>query len=110
MRLSDVKGERTLDVIADLVDPVANIATDEKVLAAIKGGKGDTAASLKAVVPMLLKTHKEDVLAILAAIKGVTPKKYAADMTLASVLGDCYELLTDSEFLGFLSSQAPSAE
>ncbi len=29
MRLSDIKGERTLDVIADIIDPIANIAEDE---------------------------------------------------------------------------------
>ena len=30
MRLSDVKGERTLDVIADIIDPIANIAEDKE--------------------------------------------------------------------------------
>lgn len=110
MRLSDVRGERTLDVIADLVEPVANIATDEDVVAAVKSGGGDIAASLRAVVPSLLKEHRADVLAILATIEGVTPDEYAADMTLASVLGDCYELLTDSEFLSFLSLQEASGE
>ena len=28
MKLSDIKGERTLDVIADIIDPIANIAED----------------------------------------------------------------------------------
>ena len=27
MRLSDIKGERVFDVIADIIDPIANIAT-----------------------------------------------------------------------------------
>ena len=29
MKLSDIKGERTLDVIAEIIDPVANIAEDK---------------------------------------------------------------------------------
>ena len=29
MRLSDIKGERTLDVIAEIIEPIANIAEDE---------------------------------------------------------------------------------
>ena len=29
MKLSDIKGERTLDVIAELIDPISNIASDK---------------------------------------------------------------------------------
>lgn len=110
MRLSDVKGERTLDVIAELVEPVANIASDKKVVEALKSGNGEVAATMRSFVPALLKTHRKEVLLILATIKGVTVKEYTADMTMASVLADCYELLTDSEFLGFLSSPEQTAE
>ena len=33
MRLSDVRGDRTLDVIADLIDPISEIASDEEAVA-----------------------------------------------------------------------------
>ena len=29
MKLSDIKGERTLDVIAEIIEPIANIAADQ---------------------------------------------------------------------------------
>ena len=29
MRLSDIQGDRVFDVIADIIDPVANIAEDD---------------------------------------------------------------------------------
>ena len=29
MRLSDIQGERVFDVIADIIDPIANIAEDD---------------------------------------------------------------------------------
>lgn len=31
MKLSDIKGDRVLDVIADVIDPIANIAQDRDV-------------------------------------------------------------------------------
>lgn len=30
MKLSDIQGDRVFDVIADIIDPIANIAEDEK--------------------------------------------------------------------------------
>ncbi len=113
MRLSDVKGERTLDVIADLVEPIARIAEDEEAMAFFKPKKpkkGQTNAEafaqrMRQAIPVLIRAHKEDLVEILATIKGVTPKEYVSDMTLANVVGDVFELLTDEEFLAFLPSQ-----
>ena len=39
MRLSDVRGERTLDVIADLIGPIAEIASDEEAAALFRREK-----------------------------------------------------------------------
>ena len=36
MKLSDVKGERTIEVIAEIIDPIANIAEDEEASAMFK--------------------------------------------------------------------------
>lgn len=118
MRLSDIKGERVLDVIADLVDPIANIAQDKEALAFFKPEppkKGQTASEafaerMKKAVPVLLRTHKDDLVAILSTIKGVDRAEYVEQMTLANVVGDVFELLTDEEFLAFLPSSALTGE
>ena len=39
MRLSNVKGERTFDVIAELIDPIYNIAMDPEAAAMFKREK-----------------------------------------------------------------------
>ena len=39
MRLSDIKGDRTLEVIAEIIDPIANIAEDEEASAMFKREK-----------------------------------------------------------------------
>lgn len=103
MKLSEVKGERTLDVIAEIIEPIVRIAQDERVSQGLSSAKGDAGAAAAALVPLIFKEHKEDVVAILASINGMTPEEYADGMTVASVLGDMYEVLTDGELLGFLA-------
>lgn len=102
MRLSDVKGERCLEVVADVIEPISNIANDPDFKKAVKSG-GSQAAMLAKAAPTLIKGHKDDIVAILAAVEGVSPAEYAEGMTMAGLLKDAYELLTDEELLGFLS-------
>jgi hypothetical protein len=111
MKLSDVKGSRTFEVIADIVVPIANISEDDTVMELFdrreipEGMDKRTfiAERIKTSVPCLVRDHKSDVLAILAAIEGVDTDEYENGLTLAKLVGDLYELVTDDEFLAFLS-------
>lgn len=115
MRLSDIKGERTLDVIADLIEPIANIASDEEAAKMFKrekapGGIDPRAFAverLKKGVPSLLKGHKKDVIVILATIEGIPPEEYVANMNLAKLAKDCFDLITDEEFSNLFISAMP---
>lgn len=112
MKLSDVKGERVFDVIADIIDPIASIASDETASAMFRREKcpeGMTAAQFVAErvrksAPVLLKTYKHDIVTILSAIEGTDPKEYADSLNLAKLLRDAAELLTDSTFLELFTS------
>lgn len=115
MRLSDIKGERTLEVIADIIDPIANIAEDEEASALFKREKlpdGMTAKKFllqraRKAAPALLKGHKEDIIAILSAIEGTPPEKYAGSLSLVKLIKDTVELLTDEAFGAlFISAQS----
>lgn len=114
MRLSDIKGERALDVIADLIEPICSIAQDEGVKALMKkqalpqdaAPRAFAVDRLRKHVPALIKTHKADVIAILATIEGVTAEEYAQRLTLSKLLCDCVSLLNDTEFIElFISAQ-----
>lgn len=114
MRLSDIKGERTLDVIADIIDPIANIAEDETASALFKREKlpeGVTAKKFllqraKKAVPALLKGHKGDIIAILSTIEGTTPVEYAGTLNLVKLMKDTIDLLSDEAFTElFISAQ-----
>lgn len=112
MKLSDIKGDRVLDVIADIIDPIANIAQDKDAAAMFKREavpegmepREFFAARMRAGMPALLKGHKSDIIAILAAIEGVAPEQYAASLNLAKLFTDVMELVNDNAFLDFLSS------
>lgn len=115
MRLSDIQGERVFDVIADIIDPIANIAEDEAASALFKREKlpkGMTAKAfmtqrVRKALPALLKAHKDDIIAILAAIEGVSVDEYKGALNFAKLLHDAAELLTDDAF-GALFTSAQS--
>ena len=115
MRLSDVKGDRVFDVIADIIDPIANIASDETASALFKREKLPDGMTAKAfllerarkAIPALLKVHKSDIITVLATIEGVSADDYRASLTLAKLMQDTAELLTDEAFGElFISAQS----
>lgn len=118
MRLSDIKGERVFDVIADIIDPVAAIATSKEVKALRKGGtrpKNVTPEQhavnlLRKNLPTLIRSHKGDVIKVLATIEGVTTEEYADSLTLPKLIADATELVSDEVFMDFLASAAPRTE
>lgn len=115
MKLSDIHGERVFDVIADIIDPIANIAEDEKASAMFRREKlpeGMTAKQfatqrVRKELPALLKGHKGDIIAILAAIEGVSAESYKGALNLVKLMRDTAELMTDDAFTAlFLSAQS----
>lgn len=113
MKLSDIKGDRVLDVIADIIDPIANMVQDKDVAAMFKReavpdgmeARDFFAKRMRKGLPVLLKSHKTDIIAVMAAIEGVTPGQYAASLDFPKLFTDVMELVTDDAFLNFLSSQ-----
>ena len=113
MKLSNIKGDRVLDVIADIIDPIANMVQDKDVVAmferkAVPDGmeaRDFFAERMCKGLPVLLKGHKADIIAIMAAIEGVTPEQYAESLDFPKLFTDVMELVTDDAFLDFLSSQ-----
>lgn len=112
MKLSDIKGDRVLDVIADVIDPIANMVQDKDVAAMFKReavpdgmeARDFFAKRMRKGLPVLLKSHKADIIAVMAAIEGVTPGQYAASLDFPKLFTDVMELVTDDAFLDFLSS------
>lgn len=109
MKLSEIKGERVFDVIADVIDPIVSIAEDEDAAAlfkpqALPEGMEPWEFFLQRVrrsLPPLMRNHKEDFVTIIASINGVSREEYAQNVTMASLLSDIIELVTDQELVSF---------
>lgn len=115
MRLSDIQGERVFDVIADIIDPVANIAQDNAASALFRRERLPEGMTVKNFLvwrarkslPVLFKEHKGDIIAILAAIEGVSEEQYKSELTIVKLMQDATELLSDEAFGAlFLSAQS----
>ena len=112
MKLSDIKGTRTLDVIANVIEPICNIAEDDEAATLFKREKlpdGMTVKKFllqraKTCIPVLLRDHKQDLIAIFAAIEGVTLNEYGDELDLPKLFKDFVELLTDDVFRTFFIS------
>ena len=113
MKLSDIKGERAVEVIADLIEPIANIASDKECadLFSVKPVNGEnknvTARKhLVKKVPLLLKTHKRDVIKIIATIDG----KSVEEMNLFSITAALIGIVQDEALIELFTSAARSVE
>lgn len=111
MRLSDINGERTFEVIADIIEPACNIAQDPVASSIFKGEKrpkGMTTEQFammraKKYIPALLKGHKDDLVTIFATLEGVSKEEYLEGLTLAKLIGSVAEMLNDEELVAFFS-------
>lgn len=70
-KLSEIKGEEALDVLADIIEPAAEIFSDENVKNAVKNEKSKVKA-----VKIILKDHKKAILALMAALEETPVEEY----------------------------------
>lgn len=113
MKLSEINGERAVEVIADLIEPIANIATDKECadLFSVKPVKDEdkkvTARKhLVKKVPALLKSHKQDVIKIIATLDG----KSVNDMNVFSITAALIGFVQDEALIELFTSAARSVE
>lgn len=96
MKLSEVKGEAALDLLADIIEPATSILADPKVQKAIKKD------NKMVVIKLILKDHKKAVIEIMAAMDGVPVSEYKVNiLTLPMKL---LEIMNDEELVSFFTS------
>lgn len=71
LKLSEIKGDDAIDVIADILDPVAVMLADKEVEKTIKS---KVPVIVKAQV--ILKRQKKAILEVLAILNQVDPKEF----------------------------------
>ena len=104
MKLSDYKGEEALDVLADIIEPLANIITDEEIQALAKDDK----TPILAMVKPAIKNHKKDLIEVLARLENVSVEEYKETMNLITLPKQVLELLNEPEVHDLFFSQEQS--
>ena len=111
MKLSEIKGERVFDVVADIIDPVISIAMDKDAAAIFERRpcpEGMTPTEfvlsrIKESLPKLVRSHKGELVTIMASVNDMTPAQYEEGLTFPKLIKDLTDLFTDEEFLGFFA-------
>ena len=111
MKLSEIKGEQAIEVIADLIEPITNIATDKNCADTFKATKNEgesreeaAARNIKAKIPYLLKSHKKDVANIVGILEGKNPE----ELNILQIFKGALELLNDKALMQLFSSAVPT--
>lgn len=111
MKLSELKGERAVEVIADLIAPIVNLSQDwsnMKVSADYrKENESDDEVAIRAFkdkIPGILKSHKEDILTILCTLN----EKNKDELSVVDIINGAMDLTNDKDFMSlFLSVARP---
>ena len=113
MKLSQIKGADAIDVLARIIQPIANIALDKDALNEIKlkpvEKEGKTPEQIRALaimrirdaIPAMLGEHRMDICEIIAAINGKTLDEYINELDFDKLVKDCMDLFTDNELFSF---------
>lgn len=72
-KLSEIKGEEALDVLAEILVPITTIANDEEV-------KNGFETNIAKCVSIALKKYKSEVMDMLAAIDGKPKEELEIDL------------------------------
>lgn len=98
MKISEFKGQKSIELLADIATPAIAIMSDETIKNA--WAKEQNTAKLASII---LKKHSKSIIEILAALNETTVKKYN-EKNLMQILNDVIELLNDEELLSFFQS------
>lgn len=99
MKLSEYKNEDALELLADILDPLAEIMTDPK----IREFSKDKKANRMQVIQYLLKNHAKSIIAVFARIDNTPVEKF--DANILSMTTKLLEVFNDKDFIDFFRSQ-----
>lgn len=114
MKISEMNTDQLSDALVELTDPISNIAKDEELNKALnelseKRQKKEITmpfqeglSIIKAFVPALLKRHRQEVYAVLAALTGKSAAEIAGQNGFKTILEARHVI--DKELIDFFKS------
>ena len=109
MKLSEVKGEKALDMLADLIEPIMEIIEDKEVSKILESRHDkDKADSTKIIlgraVSAAIKNHKKAVITILATLDDIPVDQY--ECNLLSLPKKMMDIINDPAIFDLFTSQS----
>ena len=102
MKFNELKNEQAIEALADMFDPIVEIASDEAIKSAARSDNRIL------VVKLMLKNHSRSVFELMAASEGTPVDEYECNiLTLPAKL---MELFNRPEFGFLFPSQSQKAE
>lgn len=105
MKLLEATGTDAIEMLADLFDPITEIASDEMILKCIQTGQKAKA------IKFALKRHAKSIVEIMAICEGVPAEEYKP--SVPELPGKLLEIVNHPEIAKLFSSQvqteAPSS-
>ena len=110
MKISEMNNEQAADAMIKLAEPISHLMEDEATMNLLRemqnGQKGEGGVAyfgrmLPKIVPFLMKDHKNDVFAIVAALT-LRPVSAVGKMNFMQTVREIRESI-DEDFLGFFT-------
>ena len=96
-KLSEFKNEDALDLLADIIDPLAKIFSDKKFEKVFKKG------NKLEIAKYLLKNRQKEILIVLARLEDVPLNEY--EINVFSLPIKIMEVLSDEDLIRFFAQQ-----
>ena len=103
MRLSDFENEDALDLLADIIEPMSEIMSDQNIVKTYKSGK-----PMMFTVAEILRTHKQSTIEIVAAMHKEKPEKIK--FNVITLTKDILDILNDTQIQQVFTLQSQTQE
>lgn len=105
MKLSEIKGEKAIEVFADLLDPVGKILTDEEIVKAFRNDE-----SRIVIVQKMLKRHAKEVIEAMAIIDGTPVEEFKENVDFLTLPSKLMDFFNDEAVSKLFTSQGQKEE
>ena len=103
MKLSEIKGEKAIDAMADLLEPLSVMFADPEIQKSIKNEEPKLL-----LVKKILKAHKREAIKIMAILDGEKPETY--EVSLLKIPMKLLEIMNDPEIQSLFTYQGQNKE
>lgn len=100
--MNELKNEQAIEALADMLDPIVEIATDKEIITV---ARSDNKVQM---IKLILKNHARSILEIMALMEGVPVDEYECDLLTLPV--KLIELFNRPEFSVLFLSQGQIEE